>query len=297
MKRFHFLFVYRLLRVLRDAIADWFAHRASSKGAALAFYTLFSTAPILILVISISSVFFGAQAAQGELLDFLRTLFGQQAGEAIQIILVSAHGSGHLATVVASALFLFGATTAFAELKASLDEIWHKEVPRESSVWGFIRTRIVSFGLILVLAFLVLVAFVFGAFLAILDRYLGPRWQETAVVISWAAASFSFATVVVLVGVILKTLPRVRLAWGDVAIGAIGTALLLALGKLLIDLYIRDSGIASSFGAAGSIIALLLWAFYSAQIFLFGAEFSRQYALQIGSLRHVRQPEIIEEPI
>ena len=278
----------RLFRVLRNTTTEWFAHRASSKGAALAFYTLFSTAPILILVIAVFSLFFGAQTAQGELRAYLNTLFGQQAAEAIQLILASAHDGGRMATFVASVLFLFGATSAFAELKSSLDEIWHQEFPRESTWWDFIRTRIVSFGLILVLAFLVLLSFVFSAFLAIIDRYLGERWQDMALVIAWAASAFSFGTVAVLVGIIFKTLPRVRLAWRDVAVGALGTALLLALGKLAIGLYIRDSGIASSFGAAGSMIALLLWAFYSAQILLFGAEFARQYALQIGSLRHLR---------
>ena len=267
-------------------------------GAALAFYTMFSMAPILVLVIAIAGFFYGAQAAQGELLEQLEGLLGSQGASVIQLVLAGAgdHASGRLATLIASALLLFAATSVFAELKASLDVIWQVPTPTEGTVWDVVRTRLLSFGLILILAFLLLITLVISAVLAVLERYWGGLWQEAAVLLSWLASLFSFAVIAVLFGVIYKMLPRIRLSWRDVAIGALGTASLFSLGKCLIGAYIGNSGIANSFGAAGSMIALLLWVYYSAQIFFLGAEFTRQYALQMGSLRDRSDLQVLGFP-
>jgi membrane protein len=277
----------RMVHVLRCAIVQWFEHRGASKGAALAFYTLFSIAPILVLVIAIAGFFYGPQAAQGELLGQLRELVGAQGAQAIQLVLAGArnHDSGRQATLIATALLLFGATSVFAELKASLDDIWQVDTPHEPGWWLVLRTRLLSFGLILVLAFLLLVSLVISAALAVLERYWGSLWHDTALLLSWLASLFSFGVIAVLFGVIFKMLPRARLAWRDVVVGALGTAAMFSIGKYLIGMYIGNSGVSSSYGAAGSMIALLLWVYYSAQIFFFGAEFARQYALQLGSLR------------
>jgi membrane protein len=282
----------QLLEVMRCALADWMTHRAASKGAALAFYTMFSIAPVLVLVIAIAGVFYGAEAAQGQLLTQLRGLVGEQGAAAIQAVLAGArnHDSGRVASLIAGALLLFGATTAFAELKDSLDEIWAMpgDPPRPGSAGWFdtVRTRLLSFGLVLVLAFMLMVSLVVSAGLAVLTHFMAGLWKDATVLLAWLASLISFGVIAVLFGVIYKMLPRIRLSWRDVTAGALGTAALFTLGKFAIGLYIGNSGVANSFGAAGSMIALLLWVYYSAQVFFLGAEFARQYALQMGSLRN-----------
>jgi membrane protein len=280
-------FSKQVAHVLRCAVSEWFEHRCASKGAALAFYTLFSIAPILVLVIAVAGFFYGAEAAQGQLLGQLKGLMGAKGAEAIQLVLAGArnHESGLRATIIATVLLLFGATSVFAELKDSLDEIWDVPKPTGASWWDVVRTRLLSFGLILVLGFLLMVSLVVSAGLAVLQNFVGALWKDATVVLTWIAWLISFGVIAVLFGVIYKLLPRIRLSWRDVTIGAIGTAAMFELGKFLIGLYIGNSGVASSFGAAGSTIAMLLWVYYSAQIFFLGAEFARQYAIQLGSLR------------
>jgi len=277
--------------VLKCTVAEWFEHRGGSMGAALAFYTLFSLAPILVLVLAIAGWFYGPQAAQGELFAQLRGLVGAQGAEAIQLVLAGAKNKeeGRLATLVAGGLLLFGATTVFAELKASLDAIWQVPPLTHGTVWDVVRTRLLSFGMVLVLAFLLMVSLVVSAALALLEKYWGSVWRDAGVVLTVLNALIGFAVIAALFAVIFKMLPRVRLSWHDVSIGALGTAALFTLGKYAIGAYIGNSGVASSFGAAGSLIALLLWVYYSAQIFFLGAEFARQYALQRGSLRSLAQ--------
>jgi len=273
--------------VLKCTVTEWFEHRGSSMGAALAFYTLFSMAPVLVLVLAIAGWFYGPQAAQGELFAQLRGLVGNQGAQAIQLILAGARNKeeGRLATLAAGALLAFGATTVFAELKASLDAIWQVPPLTKGSAWDVVRTRLLSFGMVLVLAFLLMVSLVVSAALTLLEKFWSSYWAEAGVVLTGLNAALSFIVIAALFGVIFKLLPRVKLSWHDVAIGALGTAALFSLGKYAIGAYIGNSGVASSFGAAGSLIALLLWVYYSAQIFFLGAEFARQYALQLGSLR------------
>jgi membrane protein len=269
-------------------VTEWLEHRASSKGAALAFYTMFSIAPILVLVIAIAGAFYGEQAAQGELFGQLRGLVGPQGAEALQAVLAGARNQeeGKLATLVAGALLLFGATTVFAELKASLDEIWQLPPVTQNTLWDTVRTRLLSFGMVLVLGFLLMVSLVVSAALAVLEKYWQGLWSNATLALSIINWTIGFLVIAAMFGVIYKLLPRIALSWHDVTIGALGTAALFTLGKYGIGAYIGNSGVASSFGAAGSLIALLLWVYYSAQIFFLGAEFARQYALQLGSLRH-----------
>jgi membrane protein len=270
------------------SVTEWLEHRASSKGAALAFYTMFSIAPILVLVIAIAGAFYGQQAAQGELFLQLRGLVGPQGAEALQLVLAGArnHEQGRVATLVAGALLLFGATTVFAELKASLDEIWQLPPLAGGTAWNAVRTRLLSFGMVLVLGFLLMVSLVLSAALAVLENYWRGLWANATMALTIVNWIISFVVIAAMFGVIYKMLPRIRLSWRDVTIGALGTAALFTVGKYAIGVYIGNSGVASSFGAAGSLVALLLWVYYSAQIFFMGAEFARQYALQLGSLRH-----------
>ena len=283
-----FPFSRQIIHVMRCAISEWLEHRAASKGAALAFYTLFSLAPILVLVIAIAGFFYGAEAARGQLFNELRGLVGAQGADTIQSVLAGAQNkdSGRLATIIATVLLLVGATSVFAELKDSLDEIWDVPQPKDASWWDTLRTRLLSFGLILVLGFLLMVSLVVSAAMAVVENYFGGMYKEASIIVGWISSCISFLVIATLFGVIYKLLPRIKLSWHDVAIGALGTAAMFTLGKFGIGLYIGNSGAANSFGAAGSLIALLLWVYYSAQIFFLGAEFARQYALQLGSLRN-----------
>jgi len=288
----------RLRMVFRESFAAWFDHRAGSKSAALAFYTLFSMTPILLLAIAVAGYVFGADAAQGAIVGQVQGLVGPNGAQAIQALLAAARdpASGLLATLIAGVLLLVGATTVFAELKNSLDEVWEIERSAQSSFGEFVKTRLLSFGLVLVLAFLLLVSLVVSAALALLEpllqRFVGGMPSSSVLLLatlSMLSAIVSFAVIASMFAIIYKTLPEAALSWRDVWIGAVFTAALFNLGKYAIGLYLGNSGVASGFGAAGSLIAVLLWVYYSAQIFFLGAEFTRQYALGFGSLRQERQ--------
>lgn len=280
----------RLKTVLVESLKSWFDHRSASKGAALAFYTLFSMTPILVLAIAVAGHFFGAEAAQGEIVAQVQGLTGPNGARAIEALLAGARdpASGLLATLVASVLLLVGATSVFAELKGSLDQLWGTDKPDRSAFGILMHTRLLSFGLVLVLAFLLLVSLVVSAGLAMLERYAGGLLGSSVTFLSVTSSIVSFAVIACMFAVINKTLPDAPLSWRDVWVGAAFTAGLFSLGKFAIGLYLGNSGVASSFGAAGSLIALLLWVYYSAQIFFLGAEFTRQYALWFGSLRQAR---------
>lgn len=277
-------------KLLFESIKAWIDHRASSRGAALAFYTLFSMTPILILAIAIAGYFFGAQAAQGEIIGQIQGLVGPNGAQAVQALLAAARNplSGLVATLVATVLLLIGATSVFAELKGSLDEMWGVTPSRHSAFIILLKTRFLSFSLVLVLAFLLLISLVISAALAVLERYVGTFWSSSMMALSAVSQIISFSVIASLFAVIYKMLPDAPLSWRDVWIGAVFTAALFSLGKYAIGLYLGNSGVASGFGAAGSLIALLLWVYYSAQIFFFGAEFTRQYALWYGSLKYQR---------
>lgn len=282
--------VWRLKTVLIASLTSWIDHRAASKGAALAFYTLFSMAPILVLAIAVAGYFFGAKAAQGEIVAQLEDLVGPNGALAIVALLAGAQNpaSGLVATLVASVLLLLGATSVFAELKGSLDELWGISRSGRSAFGILLRTRLLSFGLVLVLAFLLIVSLVISAALAMAERYAHGMLGSSTVLLATITSLVSFGVIACMFAIIYKTLPDAPLSWRDVWIGAAFTAGMFSLGKYVIGLYLGNSGVASSFGAAGSLIALLLWVYYSAQIFFLGAEFTRHYALWFGSLQQER---------
>lgn len=276
------------VEVAISTVTEWIDDRASSKGAALAFYTLFSMAPILVLAVALAGYFFGTEAAEGELVNQLRGLVGENGAEAAQAMLAAARDkeAGLISTIVATSLLIIGATTVFAELKVSLDELWEVEPAKEESgLWGLIRTRLLSFGIVLVLGFLLMVSLIVSAVLAVVENYVGGMWGFSAHLFSVISWIFSFCVIAFLFAVIYKMLPSIPLSWHDVWIGSLATAGLFILGKYLIGLYLGNSGVTSSFGAAGSVIALMLWVYYSASIFFLGAEFTRIYAQRFGSKR------------
>jgi len=275
----------------RDSVDGWLRHQASRTGAALAFYTVFSLAPVLILSITIAGFFFGEQAARGEIVEQIQGLLGTGAAQAIQTVLQHAAqpGAGLLATIISLGTLIIGANTALAELKSGLDQIWDVPPEKRQGFWYFVRTRVTSVGMILALGFLLLVSLVISAALTGLERIWGGWWS--AEVASWLNVGFSFALVVVLFATIYKILPSVKIAWRDAFVGAIVTALLFMVGKFAIGAYIGNSNLASTYGAAGSIILVLVWVYYSAQVFLLGAEFTRSYAYQLGSFCEGKNPK------
>lgn len=272
--------------LLLNSINAWIEHRGASKGAALSFYTLFSLTPILILAIAAAGYFFGHEAAQGQIIQQIQGLVGRNGAQAIQSLLAAARdpAGGLLATIIATVLLIIGATSVFVELKASLDDMWGTQHLTKSTISILLKTRLLAFGLVLALAFLLLISLVVSTLLSVLEQYVGGLWSSSALLFSSISWLITFSIISCLFAVIYKMLPEAPLSWTDVLIGSIFTAGLFNIGKYLIGFYLGNSAIASSFGAAGSIIALLLWVYYSAQIFFLGAEFTRQYALQFGSL-------------
>ncbi|WP_233236509.1 YihY/virulence factor BrkB family protein [Bordetella sp. LUAb4] len=289
-----------LLRLLMASARQWSEHRASSKGAALALYMVFSLAPMLILVIAVAGMFFGENAVRSELVGQLRDLMGDRGAEVIQIVLASAHesGSGAIATVISLGVLIFSATTAFSELKESLDELWEVRGKKKAGVHGLVRSRLLSFGLVLVLALFLLISLTVNAALAAAHSYYGALWANStfATLAEVLSTVFSFAVVSALFAVIYKLLPAVAIPWRDVWPGAIVTAALFVLGKWAIGLYLGSGKVASAYGAAGSVVALLLWIYYSAQIFFFGAVFTRQYARHLGSKSGETREAVPTEP-
>lgn len=280
-------FLKALVEVFIDSFSSWIAHRGTSKGAALAFYALFSLAPILILTIAVTGFFYGDAAAEGQIIHQIQSLVGYNGAVAIQAILAAARDpvGGQLTTVVAIGLLLIGATSVFTELKGSLDEIWGVPKSELSPISILLRARLLSFGLLLVLTFLLLISLVISALLSMFEQYLGSIWGSSVLAFTTLSSFISFCVIACLFAVIYKMLPDERLSWQDVAIGSVFTACLFTFGKYLIGLYISKSAVASSFGAAGSVIAILIWIYYSAQILFMGAEFTRQYALRFGNLK------------
>jgi membrane protein len=274
-------------RLVLAAMRAWVQHRAPSKGAALAFYALFSMAPILVLVMGIAGAVLGSQAVEGELYAQLKDFVGPAGALAVQSLVADAHlpGAGHVATWLASILLVVGATSLFVELKDSLDDIWNVHAPVPTGLKALLQGRILSFCLVVVLGLLLLATLVVRATLALAGQFWEGQWTPSPVLVSSLSRLCVFVVVASLFGVIHKMLPEVKLAWRDVVIGALATAALFSLGNHLIGVYLVNNAVGSSFGVAGSVAALLIWVYYSAQVFFLGAEFTREFALSFGSLR------------
>jgi membrane protein len=258
-----------------------------SMGAALAYYTMFSLAPLLLIVVAVAGLVFGDDAARGEIHFQLQDLMGDRGAGAVQDLLVSVRhpAAGLTAGVVGLVLLFIGATTVFAELQNALDRIWQAAGERRGWL-DLVRTRLLSFGMILAIGFLLIVSLVASAVLAALGRQWDPvfgAWHALAAVINLVGG---FLLVATMFGLIYKVMPRTRVLWRDVWIGALLAALLFTLGRSLIGAYIGRSGIASGFGAAGSLVVVLVWVYFSAQILLIGAEFTYVYANTFGSRRN-----------
>jgi membrane protein len=274
-----------LLEILKDTGSDWLDDKAPRLAASLALYTLMSLAPLLILAVSVAGLLFGDEAARGQIAHQLSGVLGEGGALAVQSILSNARApsNGVLGTVVGLGLALFGASGVFGELQGTLNAIWDVDSRPGRGVWGFVRDRFFSFTLVLGVAFLLLVSLVLSAGLAAVGTYFSHALPGGAAL--WQILNFliSLAVTTLLFAMIYKVVPDVNLQWRHVWIGATATAVLFTLGKLAIGLYVGRSSVASPFGAAGSVVALVVWVYYSAQILFFGAELTQVYATRHGS--------------
>ena len=272
--------------LVKSAASAWIDDYAPSMGAALSYYTIFSLAPLLLIVIAVAGLVFGPDAVRGEIFGQLQGLMGADAAKAIEGILasVSKPAEGITATVIGVVVLVIGATSVFGELQDALDRIWRVPVQADSGgLWKLLRTRLLSFGMILGIAFLLMVSLVLGAVMAALGKWWSGAFGGWEVLAQAVNALVGFGVTAVVFAMIYKFMPRVKVHWRDVWPGAIVTSMLFTVGKLLIGLYIGKAGVASGFGAAGSLVVILVWVYYSAQIFLIGAEFTWVYANKFGS--------------
>jgi membrane protein len=280
-----FKFAGKLTILVRDSVAAWMDHNASSLGAALAFYTLFSIAPILVIAIAIAGYVFGASVAETHLLQQMKGLLGESGAVAVQGLLASAHHSDKkgFAAAIGIGTLLVGASSVFGELQNTLDYIWKTPPRKDVAWWRMLRSRILSFGLILGVGFLLLVSLLASAALAAIGAWLGSYLVEWQVILPALDLLLSLGLSTVLFALIFKYVPKEEIDWGDVWVGGLVTAGLFTIGKFLIGLYLGRSSFSSAYGAAGSIMVLLLWIYYSAQIFLLGAEFTHVFTYSHGS--------------
>lgn len=276
----------QILDLIKESVTAWVDDYAPSMGAAIAYYTLFSITPLLIIAITVAGLIFGHEAAQGEIIGQIQGLIGQEGAIAVQGLLKNAYEPAHSMLAIAGSVItmIIGATTVFGELQSDLDRIWRVSVPsRESGLWRLLRTRLFSFGLVLGVGFLLLISLIISAAIAAIGKWLSILFSDWEIVLLAVDLSISFAITTLLFALIYKFMPRATIPWRDVWIGAAVTAFLFAIGKVLIGLYLGKVSVASGFGAAGSLVVLLLWVYFGAQIFLFGAEFTWVYSNTYGS--------------
>jgi membrane protein len=274
-----------ILALLRETVFKWYADRGPRLGAALAFYTLFSLAPLLIIVMAIAALAFGQEVAHAQIVQQIEGLIGMEGAKAIRSMIENASTprAGVTATLIGLATLLFGATIVFSELQDALNTIWKiPSRPARGVMIGLIRDRFLSFVMVLAIGFLLLLAMLANTALATIAQIFREALPSQTYFLR-LANSFSFLVIITLLfAMIYKFLPDTDIAWGDVLIGAVVTALLFAMGKFLIGLYLVYSSITSAYGAAGSLVVVLVWVYYSAQIFYFGAEFTKVYAIRSG---------------
>ena len=279
------------IALLIASFQRWSDKRAGSKGAALALYMIFSLAPILLLVVATSGWLFGEDAVRNEILMQIRSFAGERSAEVVATVMQSAHqsDSGALAALVSVGLLIFSSTTAFAELKNSLDEIWDVDLTKHSGLRATATSRLVAFGVVLSLSVCLLATVLINAVLAALkDYWVVIFGEETYASFTLLLTNaFSFAIFVMLFAVVLKMLPSAPMRWRDVFPGALLTTMLFAVGKIAISFYLGQNTVVSAYGAAGSVVALIMWIYFSAMIFFFGAAFTREYWARYGSGRQV----------
>ena len=273
----------RVWEFLKETFNEWSKDRAPRMGAALAYYTTFSLAPVLVIAIGVAGIFFGQRLAEGRLMDEIRGLVGPEGAGAIRAMIENAakdRSGGVLATMIGVAALIFGATGAFVELQDALNTIF-EATPRSRGLLGMLKDRVLSFTLVVGIGFLLLVSLVISAVLAALgavtSRYVSPS------LLHGVNFLVSFGVITALFAMIFKILPDTKIEWGDVWLGALFTALLFTIGKAAIGVYLGRASVTSVYGAAGSLVLILLWIYYSAQLLFLGAEFTEVWSRWRGS--------------
>jgi membrane protein len=291
--------VTTIFKLFKETFQEWQRDKASLLAAALAYYTVFSITPLLVIAIAIAGAVFGQDTAKGEILAQVNSLVGEKGAQAIEMTLdnVNQPQLKSTASIISVVVLLIGASGVFAQLQDALNTVWNVKAKPEVGIWLFIRKRLLSFGMVLVIGFLLLVSLIVSAVLAGISKLeinvlpgFTPLWQLLNFGVSFGFISLLFA-------LIYKYLPDAKVRWKDVWVGAIITALLFSIGKYLIGLYLGRGSFGSAYGAAGSLIVFLAWVFYSAQILLFGAEFTQVYARKYGrQIRPNKHSEITNSP-
>jgi membrane protein len=274
-----------IFQLLKDSFAAWKDDNASRLAAALSYYTVFSIAPLLVIVIAVAGQVLGEEAVRGEIVAQMGSTVGRDTAEFIETLIASASepSSSIIGTVVGVVTLFLGASGVFRQLQGALDTIWRVQPVPGRGIRGTIEDRVLGFAMVVAIGFLMMVAFIASAAISIASKFVG---DQLPVPVGWLSVLdfvLSFALITILFAIIFKVLPRVTLVWSDVLLGAAVTSVLFNAGKLLIGWYLGTSGAGSAFGAAASLIVLLLWVYYSAQIFLLGAEFTKVYTNRYGS--------------
>jgi membrane protein len=271
-------------RLLYEAGQDWVEDKASQLGAAMAFYSVLSLAPLLVIAIAIAAAVFGEDEAKSQLAEQMHGLMGAEGSQAVTALIEEAQQPevGTIAALLGVATLLFGASGVFGQLQDAMNTIWEVK-PKPMTVWGFIKARFLSFSVVLGTGFLLLVSLVLSTWITATSDYLGQRMTGLEFIVQGANTLVSFLVVTVLFALIFKLLPDTDIAWRDVWFGAAITAVLFTLGKYLLGLYLGTSGVGSAYGAAGSLVVLVVWIYYSSQILFFGAEVTQVWARHHGS--------------
>lgn len=278
--------------MLKETVQQWTSDNVPTHGAALAYYTVFAIAPLLLIAISIAATIFGNEAASGELFRILRDWTGDSSAAFLQDMVRNGNshpGAGLFSSIVGGVALIFGASSVFVQLQTSLNQIWHVESRQRQGVWATVRNRLVSFGFVLASGFVLLFSLVVTIGISFAGDFFTTMRGSYEAVAQIINSVVSVGIVTVLFALIYRYLPEAQIAWRDVWVGALLTAVLFTIGKFLVGFYLGRSGVGSVFGAAGSLIVFLVWVFYSAQIIFFGAEFTKVHAMRnrgaSGSLR------------
>jgi membrane protein len=273
-------------RFVKDVVLQWIDDEPFLLASSLSYYTLFSLTPLLVIAIAVAGIFFGQEAAQNQIVTTIGGMIGPESARAIQDMIENAsdeQAAGIISSVLGTVTLLIGAGGVVGQLQTSLNKVWGVEAKTEGGVWLLIRQRFISFAMVLAVGFLLLVSLIVSALLTAFSQFMGGMAGDSSLVSHLLDIAFSLAFVTMLFAMIYKFVPDVQTQWQDVWIGAALTSVLFTIGKFLIGLYLGSSGIASAYGAAGSIVTILLWVYYSSLIFLLGAEFTERYARLYGS--------------
>jgi membrane protein len=268
---------HKVVQVLVQATQRWLAHEGPRLSASLSLYSLLSLAPLVILTIAMASLVFDRRAAQDALVNEVRGMMGDAGAAAVQTVIQygKTPQPGHVASVLGILALLFGASSVFGELQAALNKIWNAEPGDQSGIMSLLRSRLFSFAIVLALGFLLLISLLFSSVLSALSGYFGRHFSTPGVMLAITSEILSVAAITTLIAVIFKYVPDVRVSWRDVGEGAFTTALLFTVGKWLLGLYLGKAAVGSAYGAAGSLVVVIVWVYYSAMIFYFGAELTR----------------------